>query len=99
VGLFVLHSEFTNRLPETLPPEGVVTCQTDPINVTPGPCVVHAEVLKSNVRADFIPHAGSFDVQNDDVFGTGMLPPREWVRYVVGQSWWFGSELMPPGHV
>jgi lipopolysaccharide transport system ATP-binding protein len=92
VGLFMLHSEFTNRLPETLPPEGVVTCQTDPINVTPGPCVVNAEVLKSNVRADFIHHAGSFDVENDDVFGTGMVPPREWVRYILDQQWWLEAD-------
>jgi lipopolysaccharide transport system ATP-binding protein len=97
IGLFLLHSEFTNRLPETLPPEGVVTCQTDPINVTPGRCIVHVEVLRSNVRADLVHSAGSFDVEDDDVFGSGMLPPRDWVRYVVGQRWWFGSELMPPG--
>lgn len=86
-GLFILHSEFANRLPETLPPEGVVTCQTDPINVTPGHCIVHAELLKGNVRADFVPRACNFDVENDDVFGTGMVPPREWVRYILDQQW------------
>jgi homopolymeric O-antigen transport system ATP-binding protein len=86
-GLFLLHSEFTGGLPETLPRQGVVTCETDPINVTPGVCIVHVELLQRNVRADFIPHACSFNVEEDDIFGTGMLPPREYVRYVLGQRW------------
>jgi lipopolysaccharide transport system ATP-binding protein len=87
VGLFLLHSEFTNPLPDSLPREGVVTCETDPINLTPGRCVVHVELLKGNVRADYVPYAGFFDVVHDDVYGTGMLPPRDWVRYVLGQRW------------
>jgi lipopolysaccharide transport system ATP-binding protein len=86
-GLFLLHSEFAGEIPESLPPEGVVTCETEPINVTPGGCVVHVELLKGNVRADFVPYAHSFEVHDDDVFGTGMLPPREYVRYVLGQQW------------
>jgi lipopolysaccharide transport system ATP-binding protein len=86
-GLFLLHSEFANRLPQTLPPEGVVTCETDPINVTPGRCLVHIELLKGNVQADYVHYAGAFDVQHEDVFGTGMVPPRGWVRYVLGQRW------------
>jgi lipopolysaccharide transport system ATP-binding protein len=86
-GLFLLHSEFANRLPETLPAEGVVTCETDPINVTPGRCFVHIELLKGNVQADYVHYAGAFDVQDEDVFGTGMVPPRGWVRYVLGQRW------------
>jgi lipopolysaccharide transport system ATP-binding protein len=86
-GLFLLHSEFANRLPETLPAEGVVTCETDPINVTPGRCFVHIELLKGNAQADYVHYAGAFDVQDEDVFGTGMVPPRGWVRYVLGQRW------------
>jgi lipopolysaccharide transport system ATP-binding protein len=96
VGLFVLHNEFTNLLPDTLPPEGVVTCETDPINLTPGRCVVHLEVMKGNVRADYVPYAAAFDIEYDDVYGTGMLPPREWVRYLVGQRWWLEDELDLP---
>jgi lipopolysaccharide transport system ATP-binding protein len=100
VGLFLLHSEFMNPLPETLPPEGVVACETDPINVTPGRCIVHLELLKGNVRADYVPHAGVFDVVHDDVFGTGMVPERGWVRYVLGQRWRLDGETSrnPDGH-
>jgi lipopolysaccharide transport system ATP-binding protein len=95
VGLFLLHSEFTNPLPEVLPPTGVVTCETDPINLTPGACVVHVELLQGNVQADLVPYAGSFDVADADVYGTGMLPPRDWVRYVLGQRWSLESDHIP----
>jgi lipopolysaccharide transport system ATP-binding protein len=95
VGLFLLHSEFTNPLPETLPPEGVVTCKTDPINLTPGDCVVHVELLQGNVQADYVPYAGSFEVHDDDVYGSGMMPPRDWVRYVLGQRWSLDAERGP----
>lgn len=97
VGLFLLHSEFTDRLPEVLPPQGVVTCETDAINLTPGRCTVAVELLKGNVRADLVEDAASFDVEHDDVFGTGMLPPREWVRYVLGQRWLLNGADAPPG--
>ena len=91
-GLFILHSDFSNASPATLPPEGVVTCETDAINVTPGRCVVHAELLKGNVRADYVPRAGHFDVEEDDLFGTGVVPPREWVRYIVDHRWSFDED-------
>jgi lipopolysaccharide transport system ATP-binding protein len=97
VGLFLLHSEFTNLLPEVLPPEGVVVCETDPIRLTPGRCIVHVELLQGNVQADFVPYAGSFDVMDADVFGTGMLPPRDWVRYVLGQRWNLDERGLPGG--
>jgi lipopolysaccharide transport system ATP-binding protein len=94
-GLFLLHNEFTGGLPDTLPPEGVVTCETDPINVTPGSCIVHVELLQGNVQADFVPHVCSFDVHDDDLFGTGMGPTRDYVRYVLGQRWSLDSARLP----
>jgi lipopolysaccharide transport system ATP-binding protein len=94
-GLFLLHNEFTGGLPETLPPEGVVICETDAINVTPGSCIVHVELLQGNVQADFLPHVCSFDVQEDDLFGTGMGPARDYVRYVLGQRWFLDSARLP----
>jgi lipopolysaccharide transport system ATP-binding protein len=89
IGLFVLHNEFVGGLGETLPAEGYVTCLTDPINLTPGRCAVHVELLRGNVRADFVPHASSFEVGIDDVYGTGMImPTRNWALCVLGQKWW-----------
>jgi len=93
IGLLVLHNEFVGGLGETLPAEGHVTCLTDPINLTPGRCTVHVELLKANVRADLVPRAGSFDVGVEDVYGTGMvLPGREWALCVVGQKWWLHED-------
>ena len=86
-GLFLLHSEFANRLPPMLPREGVVVCETDPINLTPGRCIVHVELLRGNSQADLVLYAGTFEVQEEDIFGSGMVPPRGWVRYVLGQRW------------
>jgi lipopolysaccharide transport system ATP-binding protein len=91
----MLHSEFANRLPDVLPPEGVITCRTDSINLTPGRCIVHAELLRGNARADFVLHAAHFDVEDDDVYGTGMVPPREWVRYILDQQWGLDGASQP----
>lgn len=88
IGLFVLHNEFVGGLGETLPAEGYVTCLTDPINLTPGRCGVTVELLKGNVRADLVPHAISFEVGVEDVYGTGMvMPRRDWALFVIGQKW------------
>jgi lipopolysaccharide transport system ATP-binding protein len=86
IGLFVLHNEMGGGLPELLPPVGRVTCVTDPINLTPGGCVVHLEVLKGNARADYVPYAASFDVEPDGAFGAGTLP-RQWAMYLLQHTW------------
>ena len=91
-GIYLLHNDFVGGLPETLPPYGLVTCLTEPINLTPGRCYVCLELLKGNVRADYIPYAGYFDVEADDIFGTGMFPPREYVLCILGHQWWFNQE-------
>ncbi len=92
-GLFVLHNEYVGGLGEALPPRGYVTCLTDPINLTPGRCVVHVELLKGNVRADLVTHAASFDVGVEDIYGTGMvMPTRDWALYVLGQKWWLHDD-------
>jgi lipopolysaccharide transport system ATP-binding protein len=78
-------------LPETLPPVGSVTCLTHPINLTPGRCVVHVELLKGNVRADYISGAGSFDVEADETSGAGILPTRDWALCLLRHKWQLDS--------
>lgn len=87
VGLFLLGNDFVGGLPQTLPPAGSVTCLTEPINLTPGRCVIHLEMLQGNVRTDYLPYAGSFDVEADDIFGSGKLPPRDWVLCLLKHQW------------
>jgi lipopolysaccharide transport system ATP-binding protein len=91
IGIFVLHNEFVGGLPERLPPEGTVTCLTEPINLTPGRCVVHIELLKGNVRADYVPHAGCFDVEPDNNYGSITLPSRNWALCVLQHRWSFNE--------
>jgi lipopolysaccharide transport system ATP-binding protein len=86
-GIYVLHNDFVGGLPETLPPQGVVTCETDPINLTPGRCVIHLELLKGNTRVDYVPYAATFDIETADFYGSGMLPPRDWVLGVLNHRW------------
>jgi lipopolysaccharide transport system ATP-binding protein len=87
VGLFVLHNEMGGGLPSVLPAAGSVTCITDPINLTPGRCLVHLELLKGNVRADYISTADVFDVEADDSSGSGILPTRNWAMCLVPHAW------------
>ena len=78
-GIFVLDSDATGGLPETLPAEGTVICITDPINLTPGRCFVNLRLLKGGALADYIQQAGVFDVEPDSSHKT-----RETVRRATG---------------
>lgn len=92
IGIYLLHNDFVGGLPDILPPQGKVTCLTEPINLTPGRCVVHLELIKADGRADYLPYAGFFDVEADDFFGSGMVPPRDWVLGLLGHKWWLSQE-------
>jgi lipopolysaccharide transport system ATP-binding protein len=89
IGLFVLHNEMGGGLPDVLPPQGYVSCFTEPINLTPGRCMVHLEVLKGNARADYVPYAASFEVEADG--SSAGTPPREWALCLLGNSWQFSQ--------
>ena len=87
IGMVSLHSEIVGGLPETLPPQGSVTCMTEPIAFTPGRCYLNLSLLKGDVMADYIQYAAYFDVETDDVYGTGKLPDRDWVFSLRQQQW------------
>jgi lipopolysaccharide transport system ATP-binding protein len=87
LGMISLHSEIVGGLPETLPPQGTVTCITEPIALTPGRCYLNLSLLKAGVMADYIQYAAYFDVEIDDIYGTGKLPDRDWVFGLRQQQW------------
>jgi len=87
IGLVSLHSERTNDLPEVLPPEGQVTCITEPLYLTPGRCFINLALLKGGMKADYIEHAGYFDVEAHDIYGSGKLPDRSWVVCLRKYAW------------
>jgi len=87
VVIFVLNSDAVGGLPEVLPPEGCVACLTAPISLTPGRCYINLALLKGAAVADYVPYAGHFDVEADDVYGSGKVPSRNWTLCVLKHEW------------
>jgi lipopolysaccharide transport system ATP-binding protein len=86
-GLFVFDSDAAGGLPETLPAEGSVCCETEPINLTSGRCFANARLLKGGAVADYVQQAAVFDVEPDDFHGSGKLPGRDWVLCLLKNKW------------
>jgi lipopolysaccharide transport system ATP-binding protein len=86
-GIFLLNSDAVGGFPKVLPPKGSVTCLTEPIKLTPGRCYVNLALLKGGAMADYIQYAGYFDVEAEDVYGSGKIPPRDWVLCVLRHEW------------
>lgn len=77
INLLRLDSEMcVDGFPETLPPVGCVTCLTEELLLTPGRCVVDLEIRRGMIRADRVENAGHFDIEPEDVYGSGKLPTR-----------------------
>ncbi len=87
VGIFLLDSEGMAGLPDVLPAEGTVTCVTDPINLTPGRCIVNVAVIKAGRLADHIQYAAHIDVEGEHAYGLARLPERSWMMCVLPQTW------------
>jgi lipopolysaccharide transport system ATP-binding protein len=87
VSMFQLDSDAAGGLPETLPAEGTVVCETDALRITPGRCYMNLELIRGHQMADRITYAAYFDVEEDDFFGTGKLPKREWTMTVLKHRW------------
>ncbi len=87
VGIVSLDSEIVGGMAATLPPQGEVTCITEAINLTPGRCYLNLSLLKAGVMADYVRYATYFDVETEDIYGTGRLPDRDWVLCLRQQQW------------
>ncbi len=87
VGLFILDSDASGPIPESLPEEGWVCCTTEPINLTPGRCFVNLRITSGGGTSDYVQQATTFDVEADDFFGTGRLPTRDWSVGLVHNAW------------
>jgi len=70
----------------TLPANGAVMCETDPINLTPGRCSVHVAVYRHDTLADFVRDAAHFDVEGAHFYPSGWMPGR-YVPCVIRQKW------------
>jgi lipopolysaccharide transport system ATP-binding protein len=86
-GIYLLDTEVNGGLPESLPAQGELVCITDPIYATPGRCYMNVSAWRSGALADFVDNAAAFDVEEDDPFGLGCLPQREWAVQVLAHQW------------
>ena len=87
VPLFRLDSEATSDLPDVLPGNGAVICDTDPLNVTPGPCYMNVAVLVGGEKADHVVQAVDFNVEPSDFYSTGRLFDRRDSLFLLRQRW------------
>ncbi|MFI5323991.1 MAG: ABC transporter ATP-binding protein [Thermodesulfobacteriota bacterium] len=82
-----LDSEMQKGLPETLPPSGHIICLTDEIRLSPGRCYVDLSIRKGSSTADYIEHAGYFDIEIEDLYGSGKLPTRVQTICIINYKW------------
>ena len=90
-GIYLFDSDAVGGIPETLPASGVVTCTTEPINLTPGRCYINIALFRGTAMADHIEQAASFDVEADEFYRTGRVPAREWVLCLLQHQWSFNE--------
>jgi lipopolysaccharide transport system ATP-binding protein len=86
-GIFLLNSEYVGGLPERLPPEGTIVCNTESINLTPGKCYVNIALMQNGTLADYVQYAADVHVEAEDFYGTGKLPSRDWVSSLLKHNW------------
>jgi lipopolysaccharide transport system ATP-binding protein len=89
-GLFRMTSQWTESFPDSLPPQGYVTCVTEPIHLTPGRCHLSLCVQKGSVTADYVKYAAVFNVEDDNFDGSGNVPSRNWMLTVIKHRWTTG---------
>jgi lipopolysaccharide transport system ATP-binding protein len=90
-GIYHFNSDAVHGLPEEIPADGLITCTTDPINITPGRCYLNIAIYRGDIMADSVQYAVYFDIEDDDFFGTGMMPPRENVLTLLKHNWSSGA--------
>jgi lipopolysaccharide transport system ATP-binding protein len=90
-GIYVLDSDAVGGLPEKLPSTGVLTCLTEPINLTPGRCYATVGLYKGSTLADRVGCAAYFDVEADDFLESGKTPERSYVICTIRYQWSAGD--------
>jgi lipopolysaccharide transport system ATP-binding protein len=79
-------------IPERLPAEGTVVCETDAIDLTPGRCHIDLSLLRNGVLADYVTHAGSFEIEPDAFHASGGFPRRSAALVMRRHAWSHSDE-------
>jgi lipopolysaccharide transport system ATP-binding protein len=85
--IFFLDSRNAGTLPAVLPARGSVTCETAPVNLTPGPCIVNVAALIGPDIMDHVTNAATLDVAADDFYGNGRMTDRQTALCLLRQDW------------
>ncbi|MCZ6672448.1 MAG: ABC transporter ATP-binding protein [Verrucomicrobia bacterium] len=89
IGLISLDSDIVGGIPDVLPPEGQVTCVTEPLFLTPGRGYINLSLIRAGgaITADHIQYAAYFDLEGSNIFGSGKIPERDLVVCLRQHAW------------
>ncbi len=83
--------QMTNRIAgqefRNLPRKGEIRCMVPSIPIAPGLYTINLYCEVNGVLADWIHGAGTFEIVERDVFGSGHLPPPGHGRLVLPNTW------------
>lgn len=85
--VYFLDSEIAGGLPEQLVAQGVITCKTGPLNITPGPLYLNVALYAFEALLDHVTEAMQIDIVPDDFFGTGRMLDRSASVGLLSQEW------------
>jgi lipopolysaccharide transport system ATP-binding protein len=91
--VFYAANSLTAERVETSAPTGLIVCDFPKLGLLPGRYSLTFYIDVNGSLADWVRHAAYFDVFEDDVFGTGQLPPGAYGRLTVQQRWSDGREI------
>ena len=85
--LYRLDSEAAGGVVEVLPRSGVFECETAPLHLTAGRYFVNVAIMMRGAVIDHVEQAATFDVDDDDFYGTGKMPSPYDVPCLLPQRW------------
>ena len=65
------------------------------MNLTPGRCFLNIVFYRGTAMADHVQNAAYFDIEPEDIYGSGRIPPRGWVVGLLQHQWSFGEKEAP----
>jgi lipopolysaccharide transport system ATP-binding protein len=91
--LFHLSNAIAGEEFAEVPASGVVHCRIPRLPLQPGCYHLALFTMTSMDVTDYVPHAGTLDVEAGDFFSSGRLPPSDEGQVLVAHKWRLG----PPG--
>ena len=85
--LFRLDSEVVGGLPGVIPHMGIIVCDTEPINLSPGLCSLNIAMFVGGILADHVANAITICVEEADHFRSGRVFDRQHSLYLLKHRW------------